>query len=129
MGGYAGNDSEIYIEVTVKKDELLERLTKNREKHITEYKRALTLWIKDFKEALDKVVPEKCNDIPKGILELHQDRPISYVEEYDRAIDMFTMCIKNEIKFNTGCFQKLCRDEWDWKRKTTDNKYYLLSSM
>ena len=128
MGGFADDydsSSELHIDITVKKDKLMERLKENREQHRKVYKEALRGWQKDLVKALEEIDATTCQYWPDSLSELKRTRPVSHLDEYDRAIDMFQMCITEEIKLNSGIFRKLCRDEWDWKSSVLKNRYYL----
>lgn len=128
MGGHSddySSHSEVHIEITVKSSELLGRLKKNKEKHKTVYDLALKKWQEELEKTLLGFDPGACQYWPEDLTRLEKSRPVSHLDEYDRAIDMFTMCIKEEIKINAGLFRKLCRDEWDWKSSVLSNKYYL----
>lgn len=130
MGGFADDydsRSEIHIEITVKKEDLMQRLRENREKHEKLYQEALRQWQGDLAKTLGSVKASECIYWPEELSELKSSRPVSHLDEYDRSIDMFEMCVKDEIKINSGLFRKLCRDEWDWKSSVLSNRYYALA--
>ncbi|MEM7015472.1 MAG: hypothetical protein AAF585_28770 [Verrucomicrobiota bacterium] len=115
---------EIDIEVTVKTTELLERLKENREKHSTEYEAAIELWQQEFQKVLEEVKPSELRFFPKILEDLNHTCPESHIDEYDQAIDMFTMCTKEEVTLDSEAFNTFCRDEWGWKNYVSTNRFY-----
>ena len=115
------------ITVTVKRKELLERLKENREKHADVYQDALTFWQEELQAVVDKLNSEKYIEFPPILDKLRNDCPKSYVDEYDKVIDMFGMSCDEEIKVESGMFNQFCRDEWDWKDNVASNKFYKMS--
>lgn len=126
MGRRSSYD-EISIEVSVRRDELLDRLKKNREKHDVEYHAAMKLWQQCLSETLQSIDSSACFQFPTALSRLNSECPVSHVEEYDRAIDIFSMGINDEIKLDSSAFNQFCRDEWDWKQSTATNRFYRLA--
>ena len=109
------NHGDINIEVTVKTAELLERLKENREKHAEEFEAAISVWQEEFQKVIDEIDPAGCRWYPNELEVLRQDCPSSHVSEYDKAIDMFTMCTKEEVTLDSESFSTFCRDDRGWK--------------
>ena len=119
-----GKHGEIEIEIKVSREELLERLKENREKHLKAYEKAIKCWQKELQSVLKTINTSDCVDFPYELEALRGDCPDEYLNEYDRAIDMFSMCVKKTITIDSESFNTFCRDEWGWKTYTVTNKYY-----
>ena len=117
--------NEIEIEITVEREELLKRLKANREKHADEFALAIKAWQDDLSETTRGINSEDHFSFPDVLEELQNNCPESHLDIYDKAIDMFSMSVNDTIKLDSETFNKLCRDEWDWKQDTRRNKYYI----
>jgi len=120
MAMTSNHGGDIDIHVTVKTSELLERLKANREKHSQEFEAAIVVWQEELKAAINALDPSECRSYPRVLHDLGKDCPESHVDEYDQAIDMFTMCTKDEIKLDSEAFNTFCRDDWGWKLCLTE---------
>ncbi len=129
MAMTSSNHGDIDIHVTVKTSELLERLKANRKKHAQEFEAAILVWQEDLAAAMNSLDPSQSRSYPKVLRDLETDCPESHVDEYDQAIDMFTMCTKDEIKLDSEAFNTFCRDDWGWKSYVSQNRYYTRSSL
>jgi len=122
-------------EVVVGKDELLAKLTENREKHIVEFHKAIDGWrkgaVKELQRAirklkrLDLTEVDGTEDYPQLYFEAAQDRPECHTKDYDRAIAMLGMHKEDTIKIATKEFDQFVNDEWAWKQAFTisNSKY------
>ncbi|WP_372369320.1 hypothetical protein [Candidatus Uabimicrobium sp. HlEnr_7] len=124
MAMYGKYNDEIDVEITVKRTDLIERLQSNCKKHKKEFDEAISFWQKELATTVSKIKAEECFSYPAELTELWEECPISYEKEYERVIDMFNMCVKNEIKLDSQSFNTFCRDEWEWKSKILKNKFY-----
>lgn len=115
---------EIEIEVTVKTSELLDRLKENREHHSKEFEAAISSWQEEFQKVLDGIIASEWRGYPNVLEDLRIECPESHVDEYDQAIDMFTMCTKEEVTLDSESFNTFCRDEWGWKSYVSSNRFY-----
>ena len=114
----------IDIEVTVKREELLERLRENREKHEQEFDQAISQWQNELQSSIESIKPNAEFEFPQSLEQLRDDCPVSHVNDYDQAIDMFGMCVTEEIKLDSDAFNTFCRDEWGWKDSLATNRFY-----
>lgn len=114
----------IDIEVTVKREELLERLRENREKHEQEFNQAISQWQNELQSSIESIKPNAEFEFPQSLEQLRDDCPVSHVNDYDQAIDMFGMCVTEEIKLDSDAFNTFCRDEWGWKDSLATNRFY-----
>lgn len=110
--------------VTVKKKELLDSLTKNRDGHrglflkaIEGYKAAV---IKELESSLESAKAGK--EFNKFI---QLEEPKDHTKDYNRIIKMLEMSVADEIEISESQFQMYVMDEWSWKDQfvTTSNQY------
>ncbi len=110
--------------ITVKKEDLLVALKKNRSEH-----RALFLEAQDgfrvaFIHELDKMLAEaRANKSYRKIVELEE--PHDHTRDYDRIIRMLEMSVKDEIQITETEFSQYVLDDWSWKHQfiETSNTY------
>ena len=114
----------IDIEVTVKREELLERLRENREKHEQEFNQAISQWQNELQSSIESIKPNAEFEFPQSLEQLRDDCPVSHVNDYDQAIDIFGMCVTERIKLDSHAFNTFCRDEWGWKDSLATNRFY-----
>ncbi len=113
--------------VKIKRNELLEIVRQNKEKHIKEFNEA----VEDFKRAVIKISEENLALANSGDLkEIAKiksvpQKPISYESSYTRAIRMLELSVETEIELELHDFDQLVQDEWQWKQSfTTSNSTY-----
>lgn len=128
--------------IEVNRQELLETLKKNREKHVKDYEEAMA----GYKDALlDKIessyeeakakLEKKYKQLKLKTAELDDNEikdqsdyitlvdsfvvnmevPRSYVEEYDQAIDIATWDVNDTLELSSSEFACFVRDKWSWK--------------
>lgn len=107
--------------VKINKDELLEIVRANKEKHITDFAEA----VDDYKEVVLKI----CNANLKKAATADLDAftkiksmphaPQSYDDEYTRAIRMLELSVDEIIEVEQDVFNQLVLDEWHWKSNFT----------
>lgn len=113
--------------VRVKKDELLEKLKSNCEKHTAEYTIALVGYKDDVRSQLVKLVSEL--DAGRRIKSsISFDEPQCHKEDYEIVIEMLEMSIDEYIDLSMSEFRQYVQDKWTWKEKfmTTNSKYLSL---
>jgi hypothetical protein len=102
-------------EVVVSKAELLTILEKNREQHKKDAEDALNGYYIEAKEkflnALEAIRERK--DIPH----INLFKPVSHVEQYDRAIGMLKMHVNDTVTLSMEEYASYVDDEWDWKHQ------------
>ena len=128
--------------VEVDRTKLLDTLRDNREKHISDYKEAvsgykdtllkqLDIAYKKGKDELDKSINEQIlkakalteEDISKqkdyiqliNNQNVHMPVPRSYEEEYNTAIDMMEWDVRDVVILTYAEFVCFIQDKWDWK--------------
>lgn len=100
--------------VTVKKEDLVGKVSENRDKHRETYLAALEGYKVKARETLERHL----KDVENGdIVEIRVNlpKPVSYEHEYDRALEMLSMSVDEEIELSEHDFAKLVMDDWGWK--------------
>lgn len=118
-------------QVTVKKSQLIEVLTKNREKHIKEYRIAFAGYQKEALETLERNHAKlKSADAEVGIptMEFLQGSPENHQADYERAIDMLVMSVEENIVIEEAEFRQYVQDEWSWKHGWLASNFKYLAS-
>lgn len=127
--------------VQVKREQLIAQLTMNREKHLADYKIALSGYkeaakaklrkgYEDAKASLDKNVNRGIEDLeafdsrdPRKQLDylvlvvgvnVEMKVPRNYTSQYDAAIDMANWDVRETLELTHAEFQCFVRDVWDW---------------
>lgn len=99
--------------VTIKKEELLTAIKKNREGHRAEFLKAQD----GFKQYLIRELEKRLDDAREGrnvqghfaLIE-----PEDHTKDYDRVIMMLEMSTSMEILITESQFSKYVMDEWGW---------------
>jgi hypothetical protein len=102
--------------IKVSKTELLETLTKNKAKHIQEYKEAMDGYFAEAKKALRNLM-KTCNkqeEFDFGEL-THLDIPVSHENDYETVIQMLNWDTTDTIELSRDEFTKYVMDSWLWK--------------
>ena len=110
--------------VTVKVDELLDILKKNREAH-----RAIFLEAqKGYREEVIRRLDDMLADAREGrkITSYVQfEEPSDQTKDYDRAIRILEMSVDDEAELNDQTFRSFVMDDWSWKSNfLLSNSYY-----
>lgn len=112
------------IIIMVSKDELLEVLKTNREKHRGLYEKAWAGYCKLTEEEL----VEKLARIKKGRRIdpfFGNQPPVDHTNDYGDVIDMLGMALDDKIELTQQQFKQYVKDDWGWKREwTTSNTKY-----
>lgn len=105
--------------VKVNRKELLKIVTENKEKHIAEFNES----VEDYKAAVIKLAEANLKLVKTGDLEQiaktkpMPGRPVSYENNYTRAIRMLELSVDKEIDVEEDVFNQLVLDEWAWKNQ------------
>lgn len=103
--------------VKVDRKKLLKIVTDNKEKHITDFKES----VEDYKAAAIKLAEANLELAKSGNLEkiatmrAVPQKPVSYEQNYTRAIRMLELSVEKEIDVEEDVFNQLVLDEWAWK--------------
>jgi len=104
------------VETTkIKTADLLTTVQENRDKHKTEFEKALKKWRKTATKALRKAADkaEKDGDInqdPLGGL----PKPVHYLKSYDTVIRRLQMEVEKTVELDDREFQSWVLDQWQW---------------
>jgi hypothetical protein len=124
--------------VKVRKDELLQLVQKNREKHIAEYQDA----VKDYKTLAIQKVQDSMEQLQRRIGELKEGEvihlghivfnlkvPENHSKDYDQVIKMLQMSVDAVLEMQSDEFAMYAMDDWEWKNEfyatATSNKLSL----
>ena len=105
--------------VKVNRKELLKIVTENKEKHITDFNES----VEDYKAAVIKLAEANLELVKTGDLEQiaktkpMPGKPVSYENNYTRAIRMLELSVEKEIDVEEDVFNQLVLDEWAWKNQ------------
>lgn len=108
--------------VTLRKNELIETIRKNRKTHEELYKEALQGYYEQRDEALAllSVKCKKHDDKEDKDVDFHSLyrllRPANHTREYDRVIKMLEHHVADEVELSNEDFGRYFEDEWDWKQ-------------
>lgn len=103
--------------VKVNRKELLKIVTDNKEKHIKDFAES----VEDYKAATLKLAEANLELVKTGDLEQiaktkpMPGKPVSYENNYTRAIRMLELSVEKEIDVEEDVFNQLVLDEWSWK--------------
>lgn len=101
-------------QVKVNKNDLLEKLRKNRAEHREIFEEASQA----FRKKVIQVLDERLADAREGkriVLRMDLVQPMDQTEEYDQAITMCEMSVDNEIILSYDNFRNYILDKWSWR--------------
>jgi hypothetical protein len=100
-------------ETTVKKDELLDVLMTNREKHRTTYLAAKEGRKKQLIAKLSAMLENaRAGRKVEDYIDLPE--PEDHTHDYDREIRMLQMEVDDEVVLTSRLFDNLVMDDWGW---------------
>lgn len=113
--------------VKVKKEDLIIKLSENREKHKELVEKAKAGYIKTVERELAKLMEEVKQNKIINLRDLYRfDQPVDKTEEYDTALEMLMMSVEDEIMITHREFQHFVQDKWDWTdQMLTSNTRYI----
>ena len=113
--------------VTVSKEELLEVLKENREKHIQIYNDALEGIRVEYKKLLEKEL-KRLEDGKSVKTSISIEMPTSHEEQYDEVIEMLEMAVSKEVTLTRHEFQQYVQDKWISQSEKNILRTFALSS-
>lgn len=116
------------LNITVDKDQLLEKLRANREEHREAFRLAMQGYLTAQKIELQKLLAqlEAGEEIDRY---LRETPPEDHTKSYDEAIDMLEWATGNEVELTHAQFVQYVRDEWGWKGNwEVSNSAYITSA-
>ena len=104
--------------VTVKRDELLAELRKNRDAHREVFDKAIAGWEAKVLEELTQAVKDaKAKRFFNGTIVI--PRPKDQTADYDRVIKMVEMSVGDTVTMSKTDFACYVMDDWSWKQNFT----------
>lgn len=101
--------------VKVSKDELIKKITENRDSH----KKLLEEALEGYQKLAVKKLESKIRAVKAGkkVRSITFDIPQDYSKDYDRALKMLEMSVDKEIELDQNEFRQYVMDEWGWKQQ------------
>lgn len=99
------------------KEQLLEKLKANREKHAADFKAAMKEYYKATQAACKRVLDmlESGKEVNHAQVLKNLTRPVDQTKHYDRIIEMLSFTSVDQIELSQEVFTQIVLDEWDWK--------------
>lgn len=104
--------------VKMNREELLKIVKENATKHVSEYAES----VEDYKVGVVKVAKANLKmansgDISNFNFQRMPAAPVSYTDNYNRAIRMLELSVEDVIEVEEHVFNQLVLDEWGWKQQ------------
>lgn len=112
--------------VTLNKEELLKKVSKNREEHFKLYQEALEGYRKDVAATLTRTLALANQNKDVDFTDFYQlQKPQLHTKEYDRVINMLSHHQGTIVELNNRDFGRFFEDDWEWKQDwvTSNSKY------
>ena len=93
----------------IKRDQLIEKIKENKEKHLVEYEKAVEAYRREASKQL-----KSCAKELKGgslTIKLSLITPVNRATEYDKVIEMFNWEVDNEIELTQKEFNEYVHDD------------------
>ena len=107
------------MKVTVNIAEALKILKKNLDKHNKDHAKAMKGWNKKVAVQAGKAAKSakagKLTETPGDLAHTLRQRPQSYAAAYEASIAMFGHHTEETIELNSSDYDKLMRDNWEWR--------------
>jgi hypothetical protein len=111
-------------DVTVRKADLIEKITANREAHRAIFLEAVDGYRGLAEEMLQKHLAEVRSGQMK-VVRVVLDAPVDHTRDYDRVLAMLGMSVDDQITLAQSDFAQYVLDDWSWKRQfLTSNSTY-----
>ena len=106
--------------VKMNRKELLKIVKDNQKKHVVEFANS----VEDYKVAVLKIATAnlklaKTADLAQFKFKAIPSAPVSYEDNYTRAIRMLELSVEDVIEIEEHIFNQLVLDEWGWKQQFT----------
>ena len=105
--------------VVMKKEDVLSKVKENRKEHLNIYNESIGSWKMETINVLEKslkiLVGNKKNPWNEIFSAQHKE-PVSHEKEYNQAIEMLELEVRNEIELDKETFAQLIQDDWHWQR-------------
>jgi len=100
--------------VSIKKEQLIDRIQTNREAHINEYEEA----VKAYREEAQRQLKEASKKLKNGDLNISLKlvTPLNRADEYDKVIEMFNWEVNDIVELDQDEFNSYVHDDNDRAR-------------
>jgi hypothetical protein len=115
--------------ITVKKADLIETITKNREEHREQFLAAQVKYRERVIEELDLRLLEARRPGGRINLGFALPEPVDYTAEYDTALAMLAWEIGDEVELDEQTFGQLVLNRWRWAQHFAANTRSYLMGM
>lgn len=114
--------------VRINKDQLIEVVKKNKEKHENDFKQAQ----EDYVIALGECIKELRHEYKKDPFNVNVygifnelSKPESHVDEYETVLQILSFSVEKEVTITFHQFQNWVQDRWNWSAGFIDNSVTL----
>lgn len=108
------------MKTVVKKEDLMDKIKSNRDKHHAIFVEAVEAYHKEALRRLEEKKQEILSGKVVNIL-IHIPVPEDHTHDYNRAIEMIEMDVREEIELGEEEFAQYVMDDWEWKRQWIGN--------
>lgn len=110
------------MDVSIKKDKLLEVLRTNREKHHALYEEA----VQEYKISLEKELKKylkKVQEQTKGVIRVYISLPVpeEHLDDYDHVIEMILLDTRDVFILSEGEAKTYLGNKWGWMNSFASN--------
>ena len=103
----------VNMKVNVKREELLNKLRANRERHAAIVVEAREGYVKSARVEVERRL-ERLREGKIVALDFHLQVPEDYTSAYDTVIGMLSMSEQSEIEIDAKQYRMFVEDEWEW---------------
>ncbi len=107
-------------DITVNKNDLLEKIKENRNNHRGVFEEA----VKNYRKRVIEELDDRLDSIKKDKeinLYFHFPEPEDHTKDYDKVIRMLEMEVEETIKLSETDFSAYVMDDWAWRRAWLSN--------
>lgn len=101
--------------VKVDREKLLDTLRDNREHHVAQYREACAVFRRQARDVLSARLGGVETRAVDKILQFELRPPVSYVDEYDKAITWVEWSTEDHIELDESTFEQWVLDRWGWQ--------------
>lgn len=100
--------------IKVHKEELLNIIESNREKHVEDFKKSIKAYRVKAADLFTKELEKMVNG-EEFATNIRLDKPESHIKDYDLIIGMLKMSVDDIVELEWNQFNQYVNDEWNWK--------------
>lgn len=112
----SNTQSSLTSRVRVKKDDLIETVTRHRDEHVAIFKEAITAWARVLRDGLVAANNAAGDGSDSVRVVVNNPRPYNHTKDYDRIIRMLDLSVDDVIDLNETEFACIMMDDWSWQR-------------